>query len=150
MLKTGELFPVFELKAHDGTTVSSSSLEGGPYLIYFYPKADTPGCTREACTLRDRWEDVKEAGLAVFGVSYDSPEANRKFAEKFHLPFLLLSDLDHSLAKKTGAERLLLPFPKRISYLVDSKGHILKAYPSVDPAKHAGEVLKDLDQYSDE
>lgn len=144
MLKAGDLFPSFHLKAHDGSTVDSSDLSGNFYLIYFYPKADTPGCTKEACTLRDRWEDVIAEKLRVFGVSYDTPEKNGKFAEKYHLPFLLLSDEDQSLAKATGAKRTLLPLPKRISYLVGPDGKILKAYPSVDPAQHAGEVLEDL------
>ncbi len=147
MIKAGNNFPSFNLRAHDGSTVSSSELEGGYYLVYFYPKADTPGCTKEACTLRDRWEDVSEEGLRVFGVSYDTPEKNRKFAEKYHLPFLLLSDADHKLAQAVGAARALLPLPKRISYLVGPDGKVLKAYPSVNPAEHAGEVLEDLRRF---
>ncbi len=146
MLEPGTTFPAFSLTAHDGSTVSSSELAGSPYLLYFYPKADTPGCTKEACTFRDAWSDVKDAGLKVFGVSYDSPKANRAFAEKYHLPFLLLSDSDHSLAKEVGAARTLLPVPKRISYLVGADGRVLAAYPDVDPASHAGEVLADFER----
>jgi peroxiredoxin Q/BCP len=144
MLAPGDDFVDFELEAHDGTTVSSADLEGHPYLIYFYPKADTPGCTREACELRDSWPAVQAAGLEVLGVSYDTPETNAAFAEKYHLPFLLLSDTDRSLARAVGAARALLPVPKRISYLVGADGTVLVAYPSVDPASHAGEVLADL------
>jgi peroxiredoxin Q/BCP len=83
--------------------------------------------------------------LDVFGVSYDSPQKNRSFAEKNSLPFLLLSDRDRSLAKAVGAARALLPVPKRISYLVGTDGMILKAYPSVSPSKHADEVLRDYE-----
>jgi len=143
MLHVGEPFPPFELSAHDGSVVRSQDLTGKPYLIYFYPKADTPGCTKEACAFRDSWEDVLAAGLTVLGVSYDTPDANRAFAAKYHLPFLLLSDRDHALAKAVGAARSLMPFPKRISYLVGPDGTILRAYPNVKPSGHAAQVLAD-------
>jgi Peroxiredoxin len=143
MLDPGMPFPKFTLTAQDGSTVSSEELRGKTYLIYFYPKADTPGCTKEACAFRDSWEAVVAAGLEVFGVSYDSPEANSAFAEKYHLPFRLLSDTDHALAKQVGAARALIPYPKRISYLVGPDGRVLKAYPDVDPARHAAELLRD-------
>lgn len=81
--------------------------------------------------------------MKVFGVSYDTPEANRSFAEKNNLPFLLLSDRERSLAKAVGASRALLPVPKRISYLVGPDGTVLKAYPSVSPSEHAAEVVHD-------
>ncbi len=81
--------------------------------------------------------------MKVFGVSYDTPEKNRAFAAKNHLPFLLLSDRDRSLAKAVGANRALLPVPKRISYLVGPDGTVLKAYPSVSPSTHAAEVVQD-------
>ena len=142
MLETGDRFPTFSLTAHDGSTVSSAELFGSPFLIYFYPKADTPGCTREACEFRDSWDDVQAAGLQVFGVSYDSPKTNRAFAEKYELPFLLLSDGDKDLAKAVGASSLM-PFPKRISYLVGADGTVVRAYPKVSPAEHASEVLAD-------
>ncbi len=144
MLDPGAKLPTFALAAHDGSTVHSTALAGAPYLLYFYPKADTPGCTREACELRDRWEDLQLAGLTVLGVSFDSPAKNRDFAAKYKLPFLLLSDENKALAKSVGATSLLLPFPKRISYLVSGDGTILKAYAKVVPAEHAGEVLRDL------
>lgn len=146
MLTTGEEFPSFELQAHDGSIVGSSDLEGSIYLVYFYPKADTPGCTKEACSFRDSWSELKEAEVRVFGVSYDTPEDNKAFAEKFNLPFLLLSDSDKSLAKSVGAGRMLIPVPKRISYLVGADGKILKPYPSVSTSSHAADVLKDLAQ----
>lgn len=144
MLDVGMPFPKFSLVAQDGSTVASEDLRGKTYLIYFYPKADTPGCTKEACAFRDSWSEVVASGLQVFGVSFDTPKANRAFAEKYHLPFRLLSDSDHALAKQVGAARALIPYPKRISYLVGPDGHILKAYPDVDPARHAAEVLHDI------
>lgn len=149
MLAPGEKFPTFELQAHDGTIINSAGLKGTAFLIYFYPKADTPGCTKEACTFRDAWSDVKDAGIRIFGVSYDTPEANRAFAEKFNLPFLLLSDNQKALAKETGADRFLIPFPKRISYLVGPTGDILRAYSSVSPSNHAGDVLNDYHSFKD-
>jgi peroxiredoxin Q/BCP len=143
MLRPGDLFPEFSLKAQDGSTVSSDQLKGSPYLLYFYPKADTPGCTKEACAFRDSWGEVQQLGLKVFGVSYDTPEANRAFAEKYHLQFPLLSDRDRSLAEKVGAASML-PVPSRISYLVGPDGRVVKAYPRVLPAAHAGEVIADF------
>ena len=148
MLSSGSPFPPFDLAAHDGSRVDSASLAGTPYLAYFYPKADTPGCTKEACALRDAWHDVRAKNLRVLGISYDPPAENRAFAEKFRLPFLLLSDSDRSLAKKVGAERFLLPYPKRISYLVGADGRILRAYEKVRPSEHAAEVLADLGRLS--
>ncbi len=144
MLEEGTKFPTFALGAHDGSTVRTEDLENSPFLIYYYPKADTPGCTKEACELRDSWSDLKAVGLKVFGASYDSPADNKAFAEKFNLPFLLLSDSEKTLADAVGASRLLLPFPKRISYLVGSDGNVLKAYPSVKPSEHAAQVLSDF------
>ncbi len=144
MLEPGMPFPAFSLPAHDGTVVSSADLAGKWVLVYFYPKADTPGCTREACELRDSWPEVQAEGLVVLGVSYDTPEANRAFAEKYHLPFLLLSDRDRELAAQVGAKRALIPVPRRISYLVAPDGTVARAYAQVDPATHAGEVLRDL------
>ncbi len=144
MLREGMRFVDFELPAHDGTTVSDARLAGRPYLIYFYPKAETPGCVREACALRDAWPALEAAGVTVFGVSYDSPAVNRAFAAKRNLPFLLLSDRDRELARAVGANHLLLPFPKRISYLVGADGTVLKAYPRVRPAEHARQVLTDF------
>lgn len=148
MLATGDQFPSFELMAHSGSVVKSSDLEGSFYLVYFYPKADTPGCTKEACTFRDAWSELKEADIRIFGVSYDSPEDNRAFAEKFNLPFLLLSDTEKVLSKAAGAERFLIPFPKRISYLVGPTGEILKTYPSVSSSTHAQDVLDDFNSLS--
>jgi peroxiredoxin Q/BCP len=148
MLQAGEPFAPFTLEAHDGTTIRSDDLHGSAYLIYFYPKADTPGCTTEACALRDSWAGIQTLGLKVFGVSFDSPEDNRAFADKYELPFLLLSDSDKHLARAVGAKQLM-PFPKRISYLVGEDGNVLKAYPKVNPKGHAREVIDDFEALTD-
>lgn len=143
MLKPGQPYPEFELATHDGGTTSSAELQGSTYLMFFYPKADTPGCTKEVCSLRNAWTDLHSAGLQVFGVSFDKPGSNHAFAEKYKLPFPLLSDADKKLAKAVGAKMPLIPLPKRISYLIGADGVILKAYPSVNPKNHAAEVLED-------
>lgn len=143
MIAVGERFPSFDLEAHDGGRVSSASLAGRPYLLFFYPKADTPGCTRQACALRDHWRELEAAGLTVFGVSYDKPESNHAFAERRRLPFRLLSDRGGRLARQVYAHRAFLPVPKRVSYLVGPAGKVLEAYPAVSPVGHAEEVLRD-------
>lgn len=97
----------------------------------------------EANQLRDSWTELEELGIAVLGISYDSPQKNRAFAEKNNLPFLLLSDSNHDMAKAVGASRAVMPFAKRVSYLVAADGKVLKAYPKVDPSTHAREVLDD-------
>lgn len=93
--------------------------------------------------LRDSWNQLQELGIEVLGVSYDNPEKNRQFAAKNDLPFRLLSDRDHELAKSVGAARALIPLAKRVSYLVGPDGNVLKSYPDVDPKTHAQEVLDD-------
>ena len=113
----------------------------GKVLLYFYPKDDTPGCTKEACMITEVYDDFKKAGITVLGVSADSPESHRKFREKYNLPFTLLSDPDKKVIKDYGAFSPL--FTKRISYLIIN-GEIIKSYPKVDPASHAMEILKDI------
>lgn len=146
MLAPGDRFPTFELEAQDGSRIDSGTLAGQTFLLFFYPKADTPGCTKEACRLRDSWTDLRELGVTVLGVSYDTPESNRRFAEKHRLPFPLLSDRSRELASAVGAARLLLPVPKRISYLIGPDGLVVRAYPSVSPSDHADHVLRDLEE----
>lgn len=148
MLAAGDAFPSFDLPADDGSRVSSHRLRGRTFLLYFYPKADTPGCTREACAFRDNWSAAEAVGLQVFGVSFDTPDRNHRFRQRFQLPFPLLSDSDQALAKEVGAKLPLLPVPKRISYLIGTDGRVLKAYPVVRPRGHAAEVLADLARLS--
>jgi peroxiredoxin Q/BCP len=143
MLAPGDRFPEFDLTSHSGERISSRSMAGRPYLLFFYPKADTPGCRVEACALRDHWRELAAAGLSVLGVSYDRPAANRAFAERRSLPFALLSDRGGKLARRVGARRAVLPVPKRISYLIGADGRVLKTYPAVHPSGHAEQALRD-------
>jgi peroxiredoxin Q/BCP len=115
----------------------------GVTLVYFYPKADTPGCTKEACSLRDSFDGLKARGLQILGVSEDKPEAQKKFREKYHLPFVLVADADGVVAKAFGVPTLL-GFAKRQSFLVKD-GKIVWRDLSVSPATHVSEVNKALD-----
>jgi len=118
-------------------------------LLYFYPKDDTPGCTVEACTIRDNYSSFKKMGITVFGVSADPVKKHAKFAEKYELPFTLLSDENKEAieaydvwGKKKFMGREYMGI-NRVSFLIDDKGKIAKIYEEVKPAKHAGEVLID-------
>jgi peroxiredoxin Q/BCP len=142
MLDIKTIAPNFKLLDQDGKEHSLSYHRGYYVLIYFYPKDDTPGCTKEACVIRDMYTDFKSNSVKVFGVSADSVESHKKFAEKYQLPFTLLSDPEKEVIKLYEADGPL--FTKRISYLVDPDGMIEKVYPKVDPAHHGVEILKDI------
>jgi thioredoxin-dependent peroxiredoxin len=145
MLNPGEKFPVWNLVDSAGKPVSSQELAGKTYLLWFFPRAGTSGCTTEGCSLRDNYADFKKAGVEVLGVSFDKPERNAEFIEQNHFPFRLLSDSYKVLAVEVGAadddKRL---FARRISYLVGPNGTVIKAYNDVDPSTHAKQVLADI------
>jgi peroxiredoxin Q/BCP len=145
LLKTGDAFPAWELSDHTGAKVSSASLAGKTYLLWYYPKAMSSGCTKEGCGLRNNFDGFKKAGVEVLGVSFDAPADNAAFVKKESFPFRLLSDDKKELAVKVGAAdstgRL---WPRRISYLVGPDGNVLRAYGDVNPANHASEVLADV------
>jgi peroxiredoxin Q/BCP len=142
MLNTKTSAPNFKLLDQDGKEHSLLYHRGSYILIYFYPKDDTPGCTKEACVIRDMYKDFESNGVKVFGISSDSVESHKKFAGKYQLPFTLLSDPKKEVIKKYGADGTL--FTKRISYLVGPNGMIEKVYPEVDPTTHGVEILKDI------
>jgi peroxiredoxin Q/BCP len=145
MLAPGDSFPAWELTAHTGARVSSRDLAGKTYLLWFYPKAQTKGCTLEGLGLKREYPAFQQRGVEIFGVSFDEPKANAEFVEIQGFPFRLLSDTDRRLAVAVGAaETPSQPVAARISYLVGPDTRILKAYPSVDPEKHATQVLSDL------
>jgi peroxiredoxin Q/BCP len=102
VIETGEEAPDFELEDQDGKPVELSALRGSPVVLYFYPKADTPGCTTQACGIRDRTGEYEQAGARVLGVSPDKPAKLRKFADKYSLPFTLLADTEHAVAEQYG------------------------------------------------
>jgi peroxiredoxin Q/BCP len=145
MLKAGDTFPSWQLTDHTGAVVSSSALSGKIYLLWFYPKAMTSGCTKEGDGLRDRIDELTALQLTVLGVSFDDPATNAEFVKRERFPFRLLSDRDHTFATKVGAASFSIqPMASRISYLVGPDGKVLKAYDSVDPTAHAEEVARDL------
>ena len=147
-LTGGDLAPAFNY-SWDGDSFESSALKSY-CLLYFYPKDDTPGCTKEACAFRDHWDQFQEAGLQIVGVSKDSETSHEKFRTKYELPFPLIADTDLQLAKAYGVygEKKFMGKTydgvHRISFLISPDGTIAKTYPQVKPAEHAAEILQDL------
>jgi len=147
MLKPGDTFPAWQLVDQTGAKVSSSDFAGKTYLLYFYPKAMTPGCTKEGCALRDDYSAYQKAGVQIVGVSFDQPKENAEFAAKYQFPFRLLSDTKHTLAVEVGAaDSPSSLWARRISYLIGPDGRVLKAYDNVNPGTHAAQVLGDAQQ----
>lgn len=149
-VEEGQTAPDFTLAADDGSKVKLSSLHGTPVVLYFYPKDDTPGCTTEACSFRDRQSELKKAGARVFGISPDSLESHGQFRDKFSLNFPLLSDPDHKVAEKYGAWREKNMYGKkrmgiqRSTFVIDREGNIAKVWRSVKVDGHDQQVLKAL------
>ncbi len=150
MLKLHQKAPTFSLQDQDGKTHTLEQYVGKKVLIYFYPKDDTPGCTTEACNFRDNYAALSDAGLVVLGVSKDNVKSHKKFAEKFELPFPLLSDEDGTMCeaygvwmkkKFMGREYLGIA---RMSFLIDEKGTIAKIYEEVKPKEHTQDVAMDI------
>jgi len=142
MIKEGTKIIDFTLRDQDNKEHKLSDYSSGRVLLYFYPKDDTPGCTKEACAITEVYDDFIKMGITVLGISSDSPESHKKFKAKYNLPFTLLSDPDKKVIKEYEASSVLST--KRISYLID-RGIIIKAYPKVDPASHAMEILKEIE-----
>ena len=146
-LPVGSPAPAITAPDQEGNPVDFSKIyEAGPVLVYFYPKADTPGCTAQACSLRDSFADLKKEGLTILGVSRDTPEAQKKFQEKYHLPFTLIADTDGSVSKAFGVGGILgMPVSKRESFII-SGGKVVWNTPSGAKTKdHAAEVQAALD-----
>jgi peroxiredoxin Q/BCP len=141
VLEINSKAPDFKLLDQDSVEQTLSQYLGQLVLVYFYPKDDTPGCTKEACGLRDNYSEFEKLGVKVFGVSHDKPESHKKFVEKYGLPFTLLSDPDKEMIKSYGAGGMMT---RRVSYLIGKQGEVLKYYPKVDPTSHAEEILNDI------
>lgn len=143
--------PDFSLQDQNGMTYSLKDFKGKWVLLYFYPKDDTPGCTTEACSFRDGFQLFADKGVQILGMSKDSVKSHKKFAEKFHLNFPLLSDESWETIKAYGAykEKAFMGYPgvARNSYLINPEGMIVKEYIKVKPELHAAEILKDLDEF---
>jgi len=145
ILAPGDAFPDWQLPDQGGKTVSAKDLAGKSYLLWFYPKAQTPGCIAEGRGLRDKIEEFRARGIEIVGVSFDAPEANAAFVQAEGFPFRLLSDRDRTLARAVGAaDSPDAPVARRISYLVGPDGRVKRAYASVTPATHAADVLGDI------
>jgi peroxiredoxin Q/BCP len=145
-LKAGDRAPSFELPDQDGATLSSASLAGQPYVLYFYPKDDTPGCTTEACGFRDAFPELDGAGVRVLGVSPDSIASHQRFVGKYGLPFTLLSDSSRELASAYGVWALKKNYGRefmgivRSTFLVDGAGVVRKVWRGVRVNGHVPEV----------
>ena len=136
----GSPAPLIESPAHDGTHVSMAALKGKPVVVYFYPKDDTPGCTKEAGEIRDLHEKIQQTGAVVLGVSTDDNASHTAFASKYNLPFLLLPDKDGAIAKAFGVP-LRMGTAKRVTFVIDRAGKISKVFPEVNPSGHGAEIL---------
>jgi peroxiredoxin Q/BCP len=150
MPEAGQQAPDFTLPDQNGNEVKLADLRGETVVLYFFPRADTPGCTTQACGVRDRGAEYRAAGARVIGVSPDTVEAEKKFADKFDLDFTLLADADHSVAEAYGAWGEKSMYGKkymgilRNTYIIDAKGKIARVLPKVQPKKHDDLVLKAL------
>lgn len=146
-LQPGIPAPGFTLVDENGTSHSLADYHGQPVVLYFYPKDDTPGCTKEACNFRDDYSAYQEAGVTILGVSPDSPASHRKFKEKYDLPFTLLADEDHAVCELYEAWGLKKSYGReyegvlRTTYVIGADGSILEAFEKVKPAEHSAEVL---------
>lgn len=151
MLEAGTKAPEFTLPDSEGSERSLSEFRGSYVILYFYPKDNTPGCTTEACAFRDSYERLADQKSVVIGVSGDSVESHRRFKEKHHLPFILLSDPERKVIDMYGALKEKKMFGKtalgivRSTYIIDREGTIIQTYPKVTPKDHAEQITRYLE-----
>ena len=149
-LKEGDVAPAFTAATNGGGEVSLSDFKGRSVILYFYPKDNTPGCNKEACSFRDQWDDFKDKGAVVLGVSTDSVKSHDKFVAKFKLPFTLLADTDKQIVQAYGVYGpktfmgVKYTGTSRVTFLIGPDGKIKKIWSKVSPADHAAEVLAQL------
>ena len=149
-LKEGDPAPAFTVETSGGGKLSLADYLGQNVILYFYPKDDTPGCTKEACAFRDGYADFQKRGAVVFGVSTDPVKAHDKFVKKFDLPFTLLADVDKKIVEAYGVwgEKVFMgrkyQGTHRVTFLIGPDGRIKKIWPKVKPEEHAAEVLAAL------
>jgi peroxiredoxin Q/BCP len=150
-LKEGDIAPKFAVATNGGGKISLAGCKGQNVILYFYPKDDTPGCTKEACAFRDRFADFRKKGAVILGVSTDPVKAHDKFVEKFKLPFTLLADVDREIVEAYGVwgEKSFMGRKylgtHRVTFLIGPDGRIKKIWPQVKPEEHAAEVLAALE-----
>ena len=146
-IEEGRKAPDFTLQAHTGEKLKLSSLRGSTVILYFYPKDDTPGCTKEACGFRDQQADLQARDTVVLGVSPDSVESHVRFRDKYDLPFMLLADPEHRVAEKYGAWREKTLYGKksmgivRSTFVIDAEGRVAKVFKNVRADGHAEKVV---------
>jgi thioredoxin-dependent peroxiredoxin len=144
LLAVGDLAPDFSLQTHRGDEVKLSALKGQTVVLWWYPKADTPGCTIEGCGFRDQYPEYEAKQVKVFGISCDTVEENRAFAEKFDFPFPLLCDPSRKVSLAYGAVEDTESFPKRITYVISAEGRIAEVHGQVDVKSHPEALSKSL------
>jgi peroxiredoxin Q/BCP len=149
-IEAGQEAPDFTLPADDGSQVKLSDLRGSPVVLYFYPRDDTPGCTKEACAFRDQHAGLRRLGAKLLGVSTDDVRSHGKFRDKYQLNFPLLADTQHEVAEKYGAWREKVRFGKttmgiqRSTFLIDAQGTVCKVWKSIDVEGHDQQVIEAL------
>ncbi len=141
-LSVGATAPNFTVKDTHGNTVSLSDYSGKPVVLYFYPKDDTPGCTKEACSFRDNYTQYITRGINVFGVSMDDEASHQQFTEKFNLPFPLLADTNGAITKAYDVDGG--GYSKRVTYVIDESGKISQVFESIQTATHATDILAQM------
>jgi peroxiredoxin Q/BCP len=144
LLPVGAVAPDVTGATLDGRHVQLGKVRGKPAVVYFYPKDETPGCTREACAFRDVFDQYAQRGVTIFGVSGDSSESHQEFSAKHRLPFPLVSDADGNIARAYGVSTTF-GMASRVTFLIGQDGRVAKVWPDVDPGVHADEVLKAVD-----
>ncbi|MGB4811868.1 MAG: peroxiredoxin [Methylophilaceae bacterium] len=146
LLQIGSNAPAFRLNDAKGQPHELSNYAGQYVVLYFYPKDDTPGCTKEACQFRDDLAQIEKLGAKVVGISVDDSDSHAKFAQKYHLSFPLLADTDGKVANNYGAlsNFLVIKIAKRYTFLIDPQGKIAKIYTKVDTSKHSQEIIDDI------
>jgi peroxiredoxin Q/BCP len=144
VVEEGKPAPDFELESDSGETVKLSDLRGKPVVLYFYPKDDTPGCTRQALGIRDSWAEFQRAGAEVYGISADTQSSHERFRSKYSLPFTLLADPEHKLAESYGVGQEGKSSYERSTFVIDAEGNVSKIMRRVSPDRHADDVLAAL------
>ena len=142
-IAVGKVAPDFAAKDHEGKDIKLSALKGKPVVLYFYPKDETPGCTKEACAFRDAFKEMEKRGAVLVGISTDNAESHKAFAKHHSLPFHLVSDESGSIAKAFGVPNRV-GFLGRQTFVIGADGNVKKIYRDVDVSKHASEVLADV------
>jgi peroxiredoxin Q/BCP len=142
-LSVGDTAPNFTVKDTHGNVVSLADYAGKPVVLYFYPKDDTPGCTKEACSFRDNYQQYLSQGITVFGVSMDDEVSHQAFTQKFNLPFPLLADTDGTLTKAYDVEGEMngMRYSKRVTYVIGGDGKIQQVHTSINTETHATDIL---------